>query len=126
MTGPQYRGSVPAGMARCTRCTRLRPLADFPPAKRKRNGRSSWCRDCATAATHAWRATNRDSINAARRVSYPAKECVGCGLTFTPHRIDSRHCCPACRDACRANGTPLLPTTAADHIATYHPKEYRP
>jgi len=38
--------SVPDGFKRCTRCRGVRSLAEFPPNKRRRDGRGSWCRGC--------------------------------------------------------------------------------
>ena len=83
----------------CSRCSRdLRPAA-FMPNARMRSGRSSWCRSCALAATRQWRARNRDALNAARRVHYPARPCAaGCGVVLSaPKRVDSIWCCAACR-----------------------------
>jgi hypothetical protein len=35
---------------KCTRCERIKPSSDFPANSKKRNGRSSWCRDCSNEA----------------------------------------------------------------------------
>jgi hypothetical protein len=113
-------------MKTCSRCQTSKPLARYSPAPRNRDGLSSWCRDCANAANRRWRASNPGYLaaaNDARRVIHEPRACIGCGIRFTPPRKDSRHCCSACRQLCRANSTPLLSETAAHHIATYHRRE---
>jgi len=104
----------------CTRCATPKPPDAFPPARRKRNGRSSHCRDCANAATREWRATCRDELNAARRVHHPARACLGCGLEFAPRRSDAWHCCKYCADWHRMVGQPA-PDWQAVHRAG-HPR----
>lgn len=125
MTGEQWRGTLPDGMARCARCGSVLALDAFPPSKRKRNGRSSWCRDCATAANHAWRARNPEYLadyNAARRVSLSPVECASCGMTFSPRRRRSRFCCKACATSFRLYG-PRTAERAAHHVRTCHKRD---
>lgn len=97
--------SAPDGERPCTRCGRTLPVAGFPPAARKADGRSSWCRDCQNAATRRWRAANAEVINAPRRVHHEPRACAGCGYRFAPRRVDAAFCCRGCRDAFRP-GTP--------------------
>jgi hypothetical protein len=55
----------------CKRCKGEKPPNEFPANDRKRNGRSSWCRECHNEATAAWRGRNPERIaayNASRRV----------------------------------------------------------
>lgn len=40
------RNSVPDGYKACTRCDEVKPLEEFSPDKRSRDGRQSWCRVC--------------------------------------------------------------------------------
>ncbi|MEX2136218.1 MAG: hypothetical protein WEB29_04545 [Chloroflexota bacterium] len=108
---------------RCSRCHEVKPRQRFSPNPRMGDGLSSWCRDCASAATRAWRARVRDTYNAARRVSYPPIECGGCGVTFTPRRTDSRYCCALCRDHRRRSGRVYSPVQARLHWQLQrHPK----
>ncbi|CAL9612600.1 hypothetical protein [Streptomyces sp. enrichment culture] len=37
----------------CTKCREVKPLDDFPPDKRRRDERKSWCRECCRAADAA-------------------------------------------------------------------------
>lgn len=59
-----------------------------------RSGLSSWCRECANAASRDWRARNRDKIqasNLARRTTSAEgylRKCVVCGTEF---RRRTRH-----------------------------------
>jgi hypothetical protein len=117
--------SVTARDKRCASCHRVAPLQEFPPNPRTRDRRSSWCRTCATESTRRWRASNPDYVeayNQARRVRHSPRSCVGCGLEFVPVRVDSRHCCSACRRHQRANSM-YSPESAAWHRATYHGAE---
>ena len=87
---------------RCSNCSEWLPLEAFVANHRMYLGRSSWCRECARAATREWRVRNRERVNAERREAYRAehpvvsKGCVVCGATFTgrPDRI-------VCSDGCR-------------------------
>lgn len=40
------RNSIPNGFKVCARCNEAKPLEEFPPDKRKRDGRDSWCHVC--------------------------------------------------------------------------------
>ena len=86
MSGPRFFDGPPAlptlerrerneipGLARCTRCKVGKSPAEFRKNARKRNGLSSWCAACHTAATAAWREANPGQVeawNEARRVAY--------------------------------------------------------
>jgi len=63
------RNEIP-GLVRCTRCKVGKSPAEFRKNARKRNGLSSWCAACHTAATAAWREANPGQVeayNVARR-----------------------------------------------------------
>jgi hypothetical protein len=60
-------------LKRCTCCKREKPLEEFPPNPRYRDGHSSHCRRCNNEAVRRWRERNRDKVeayNAARREEY--------------------------------------------------------
>lgn len=61
----------------CTKCKAVKPIHEFSPSKRKRNGRSSLCRSCHQAASVAWQAANLDRVNATRKARYAAKKAAG-------------------------------------------------
>lgn len=42
------------GTYTCTKCGEEKPALAFPPEKAKKNGLSSWCRDCHGEATARW------------------------------------------------------------------------
>lgn len=83
----------------CTRCGETKPLEAFPPARQKRDGLSSWCRECTNKQRR--KATKDDPEYQAR---YPAfeydphqKRCPACGQTkprseFTGGRGECRPC----------------------------------
>jgi hypothetical protein len=52
---------------RCPRCERRKPLDAFPPNRKRRDGRSSWCRECHNEAVQRWRAENPDRVEAYNR-----------------------------------------------------------
>ena len=41
----------------CTRCNKVLPIESFGIARRRLNGRNSWCRECCSAATREWQRT---------------------------------------------------------------------
>jgi hypothetical protein len=43
----------------CARCMRYLPAAAFREDPRLHSGLSSWCRECAIAATQEWRARQK-------------------------------------------------------------------
>lgn len=55
----------------CAACGERLPLDAFRVTNT--GSRSSWCRPCSVAATRAWRARERDAINARRRERYAAR-----------------------------------------------------
>lgn len=67
---------------RCLDCDEVKPLADFPPAKRRLDGRTSYCRPC----------MNKRSL-ASRR-----KKLAEQGRSITPRRDvpDGQRWCPDC------------------------------
>jgi len=42
------RNSIPDGFKACAHCNKVKPLAEFTPDTRMRDGRHSWCRVCNT------------------------------------------------------------------------------
>ena len=50
---------VPTAVKRCTKCGSDVPIEDFPRNKLTRDGRGSWCKTCASAATAAYLKTSR-------------------------------------------------------------------
>jgi hypothetical protein len=72
----------PATHKRCWNRSEWLPLEEFPLNRRFRLGRSSWCRNCARAATRDWRARNREEINAERRAASPTQEGPRRGNSF--------------------------------------------
>lgn len=57
-------------MTACTKCKTEKSADDFPRDRRKRNGRSSWCRLCHKARNAQWRDDNRQSLTASQRSSH--------------------------------------------------------
>jgi 5-methylcytosine-specific restriction endonuclease McrA len=53
------------------------------------------------AQTRAWRARNRDAINAARRVEHPTRTCIVCGASFVAATSLARYCSESCRGRLR-------------------------
>lgn len=55
---------------KCVRCGKRRPVERFPASRSKKNGKSSWCQKCHTAATRDWKVrTNYDEqLRDARRI----------------------------------------------------------
>jgi hypothetical protein len=64
-----YRAADSLGIdLRCARCGESKPVEAF---RLLRHGsRASYCNPCQVAATRAWRAENREEINARRRAAY--------------------------------------------------------
>ena len=115
-------------MTACARCGESKPRERFSPNPRMGDGLSSWCRDCASAATREWRARTpayAKGYNAGRRVAHPTIACEGCGLRFRAPRRDSRFCCGACRDALRVNGHPKVGQWAELHHRMHEVREGR-
>jgi hypothetical protein len=84
----------------CTKCGLSKPLTDFRPNKKMRDGRSSWCAACATEATRAWREANPDRVeiyNESRRkwpMAQRWKRCEECGGSFyVERRVDNARVC---------------------------------
>ena len=46
-------------MRTCSKCGREKELPAFPPSKRSRGGRSTWCRDCHREAQKTWYARTK-------------------------------------------------------------------
>jgi hypothetical protein len=103
----------------CRRCGVTRPLSEFPPNSRMCDGRSSWCTDCKNAGTRQWRASRRDTYNAARRVHYEPRACFGCGFVESPNRKDRRYCCRLCRDHLRDYGLEATDSIAVAWFAVH-------
>ena len=87
----------------CARCGESKPLSMFHRAPRMRDGLQSWCKACASASTQAWRARNREAINAGRRAEYvaaphPVRVCERCGNGYTAWVSFQRFCSPKCKD----------------------------
>jgi hypothetical protein len=84
---------------RCRRCGTTKPMEAFSPDRDRRDGLHSWCRSCVAEAKRRWRAENRESYNAARRIDpYPPRICATCGQAFTPIRRNQRYCRRWCRE----------------------------
>jgi hypothetical protein len=84
---------------RCRHCGETMPREDFSPDRRHRDGLHSWCRACVAESKRRWRAENRESYNAARRIApYPPRICATCGQEFAPMRRDQRYCRRWCRE----------------------------
>jgi hypothetical protein len=64
----------------------------------------SWCRECANAATQAWRRARLEELNRARREWYREEhpvepsECVECGAAFVAQRRGVFFCSRSCKD----------------------------
>jgi hypothetical protein len=54
-------------MKRCADCGETKPLEDFSPFKRSKDGRFSYCRTCSAARSRAYAARNRDEVNARKQ-----------------------------------------------------------
>ncbi len=52
------KASRPTGQV-CTKCHEDKPFDQYPPNKKVKSGRSSWCRTCHRAATNAHQARLR-------------------------------------------------------------------
>jgi predicted nucleic acid-binding Zn ribbon protein len=95
-------GFGPPTHKRCPNCSDWLPLEAFSSNRRAHLGRSSWCRDCARAATRDWRERNRNQENAQRRQRYRddhpliERPCVVCGRPFAK-RPDAIVCGEECR-----------------------------
>jgi hypothetical protein len=84
----------------------MKPASQFPANREHRDGLSSLCRACHTAAKRRWLARNPEraeaykaAYNAARRVDpYPPRRCRTCGQEFTPVRGDQNYCRRWCRE----------------------------
>lgn len=49
-------------MKTCRKCNEDKPLEEYPVQKKMRDGRSSWCKQCATSATRDWQVRNKDKV----------------------------------------------------------------
>lgn len=54
-------------MKTCTKCKAEKPLDGFPPNKRKRDGRQSWCHVCSNREAVAWKKRNPERARAQSR-----------------------------------------------------------
>lgn len=57
---------------RCTKCRETKELTEFRPAKRMKDGISSWCSTCHVQATRDWRERNRELDRTRQRDRYRA------------------------------------------------------
>jgi hypothetical protein len=55
-------------MKRCRNCGQVKPSEEFRRNPRCRDGLSSWCSDCHSAATRAYRARIREAEQQAREI----------------------------------------------------------
>lgn len=135
-----FEKSVPSGTKRCTRCKKYK--REFKPDSRRKDGLSSWCKDCVRetcreyarkrraadpeaerAYQNAWRLANLDKARA--RVRRAAKkriersfEAIGqyvCQCCETTERLEFDHILPVRqgRRAARDRATEVL---AAPHL----------
>lgn len=58
------------GMKICTKCNCAKPLDGFSRASDKKDGRASWCKECAAPAGKIWKKSNREKVNASSRAQY--------------------------------------------------------
>lgn len=89
---------------RCCRCGETKPATDYHQKADAHDGLQSACKACAAVTSRAWRAAH--AAPAKPRPSMPAlapKVCPCCGVTFGPHRGESRSnyalriaCCRSC------------------------------
>lgn len=71
------------------------------PAQRRGRPRKYWVSCVPVGSVSAWRAANRDRVdaaNAARRHDFPDKPCVVCGTAFKPRRQYDKYCGERCRN----------------------------
>lgn len=92
----RYKPSQP-GHKVCTKCRREKPLADFAPHPITKDGRNSWCRDCARPQVAEQSRRFRSRTNNPPRMD-GSKVCSACRIDtprteFTPNRYtpDGRH-----------------------------------
>ena len=91
----------------CTHCHAEKPLDGFYRNAKKRNGRSSWCKECSHAAvrTRDWHGENRDKVNTnwmrswdkAKGLIALIKEHGSCAMCEEDHQacLDFHHIDPA-------------------------------
>lgn len=58
------------GTKACRLCGADKPLVDFPPDGRRRDGRQSSCRECCNAGQRAWRLANPERVRARDAADY--------------------------------------------------------
>lgn len=59
-------------MKRCTRCGQVRPLGEFAPDKRRRDGKQSHCRPCQRVYGAQYRPLHRDRMRTYSKAYYRA------------------------------------------------------
>lgn len=72
---------------KCTKCGEAKPLEDFSNSKanKHKDGKSPWCKKCASAANKVWRDAGGEQLSASRRKAKYAenprqtKKCTKCG-----------------------------------------------
>jgi hypothetical protein len=83
---------------RCTNCDAEKPLDGFPPSKKTRDRRSSWCRSCVNASVRAWRERNPEKVASYYQpVVHEPRLCSECGGECVPGRSDALVCSQTCR-----------------------------
>lgn len=96
LTPPAFRGELRE--KNCRRCRMTKELSAFRMNPRMRDGRSSWCADCHSAATQRWRKANQNQViayNEARRIVSPEgyrRVCAVCSTSFVARRRDAKIC----------------------------------
>lgn len=64
--------STPSPAKACTKCGAVKALSEFYASKRARDGRQSECRGCVSLRAKAYRAANRERLNAYDAARYAA------------------------------------------------------
>jgi 5-methylcytosine-specific restriction endonuclease McrA len=64
----------PAGFKTCRRCKTLKPVSDFGPEKRNRDGIKSWCGACHNERTIEWHGANPQALARLKAVRRGAED----------------------------------------------------
>ena len=89
----------------CANCHLWFEVDTFPPNKRVKSGRLSWCRGCHLERKRQWREVHADYVeqyNKSRREGPIPKDCVVCGKSFLAVRRTVQVRCPDCTRAPRS------------------------
>lgn len=84
-------------MKTCTKCGQEKKLDEFPPNKRMRSGRGSWCRECVRRKSRE--SQRRKHGYKPRQPPGPTKRCPKCEQTFDRSEFQGRGWCRSCNAA---------------------------